>query len=109
MEECFEARALGWGVEDDGGDQLAINRRGCAVDFSVAAMAIANAVAPPREELATDDGIVVRVVCEIIAVGDDAAERGKDARNGGLPRAGCAGEAEGWGVAEVDVTISHRN
>jgi hypothetical protein len=60
-------------------------------------MAIANAVAPPGKDLPTNSGIVVRVVRDVIAVGDDAAERGKDARNGGLPRAGCAGEAEGWG------------
>ena len=57
-------------------------------------MAIANAVAPPGEELATDDRIVVRVVRDVIAVSDHAAEGREDPRDGGLARAGSTGEAE---------------
>jgi hypothetical protein len=68
-------------------------------------MAIANAVAPPGKDLPTNSGIVVRVVRDVIAVGDDAAERGKDARNGGLPRAGSTGEAEGWGGGGTTTAI----
>jgi hypothetical protein len=71
-------------------------------------MAIANAVAPPGKDLPTNSGIVVRVVREVIAVGDDAMQGSEDARNGGLPRAGSAGEAEGWGGGGGGATTAIR-
>ena len=97
VEECLQARALGWGVEDDGGDEVPIDRGWRAIDLRMTTMAITNAVAPPGEKLATNDRIVVRVVRDVIAVGDDAAEGREDACDRGFPRAGSTGEAEGWG------------
>ena len=97
VEERLEARALGWGVEDDGGDEVPIDRGWRAIDLRMTTMAIANAVAPPGEKLATDHGIVVRVMRDVIAVSDHAAEGREDPRDRGFARAGSTGEAEGWG------------
>ena len=105
VEERLEARALGWGVEDDGGDEVPINRSRGAVHLRMTTMAITNAVAPPGEELATDDRIVVRVVRDVIAVSDHAAEGREDPRDRGFARAGSTGEAEGWGGGGTTTAI----
>ena len=105
VEERLEACALGWGVEDDGGDEVPIDRRWRAVHLRMTTMAIANAVAPPGEELATNDRIVVRVVRDVIAVSDHAAEGREDPRDRGFARAGSTGEAEGWGGGGTTTAI----
>ena len=105
VEERLQPSTLRRCVKDDGGDAIPINRRWRAVHLRMTTMAITNAVAPPGEELATDHGIVVRVVRDVIAVSDDAAEGREDPRDRGFARAGSTGEAEGWGGGGTTTAI----
>ena len=97
VEERLQPGTLRRCVKDDGCDSAPINRSGRAIDLAMAAMTITNAVTPPLKNLPTNSWIVVRVVRNVIAVGDDAAKLSEDARNGGLARARSAGETDDWG------------
>ena len=85
MDQRFQALA----VAEGGEHQLPEPR---AIDGAVRR---AHAVAPPREDLGADGRVVQRLARERIAVADQAAFLREDARDGGLPGADAAGEAEG--------------
>lgn len=97
VEERLQAGTLRRCVKDDGCDSAPINRSRRPIDLAMAAMTITNAVTPPLKNLPTNSWIVVSVVRNVIAVGDDAAKLSEDARNGGLARARSASETDDWG------------